>query len=194
MSTLGGVTARCGRCAKAVYQAEEVICDGQRYHRLCFRCSVCRKGLDSTTLATHGDEIFCRSCYGKKLGPKGYGYGQGAGVLSTDRGERLGIRPEEPGAPQPTFNTNPSPLARSFGGSDKCPRCSQSVYAAEKVMGAGKPWHRSCFRCKQCGKSLESTTLNDNDGEIYCKACYAKNFGPKGVGYGLGAGTLMHSQ
>lgn len=56
---------------------------------------VCRKRLDSTTLAIHDQEIYCMSCYGKKYGPKGYGYGQGAGTLNMDRGERLGIKPEE---------------------------------------------------------------------------------------------------
>ncbi|KAF2985850.1 hypothetical protein EK904_006554 [Melospiza melodia maxima] len=56
---------------------------------------VCKKNLDSTTVAVHGEEIYCKSCYGKKYGPKGYGYGQGAGTLSTDRGESLGIKYEE---------------------------------------------------------------------------------------------------
>lgn len=55
---------------------------------------VCRKNLDSTTVAIHDEEIYCKSCYGKKYGPKGYGYGQGAGTLNMDRGERLGIKPE----------------------------------------------------------------------------------------------------
>lgn len=56
---------------------------------------VCRKGLDSTTLAIHDTEIYCKSCYGKKYGPKGYGYGQGAGTLNMDKGERLGIKHDE---------------------------------------------------------------------------------------------------
>lgn len=56
---------------------------------------VCKKNLDSTTVAVHGEEIYCKSCYGKKYGPKGYGYGQGAGTLSMDKGEALGIKPEE---------------------------------------------------------------------------------------------------
>lgn len=56
---------------------------------------VCKKNLDSTTVAVHGEEIYCRSCYGKKYGPKGYGYGQGAGTLSTDKGQSLGIQHEE---------------------------------------------------------------------------------------------------
>lgn len=62
---------------------------------VCVSTVVCRKGLDSTTLASHDQEIYCKSCYGKKYGPKGYGYGQGAGTLNMDRGERLGIKPEE---------------------------------------------------------------------------------------------------
>lgn len=56
---------------------------------------VCGKNLDSTTVAVRMDEIYCKACYGKKHGPKGYGYGQGAGTLSMDKGESLGITHEE---------------------------------------------------------------------------------------------------
>lgn len=35
-------------------------------------------------------------------------------------------------------------------------------------------WHKSCFRCAKCGKGLESTTLADRDGEIYCKGLCIK--------------------
>ncbi|KAM4871675.1 cysteine and glycine-rich protein 1-like [Thomomys bottae] len=154
----------------------------------------CKKNLDSTTVAVHGEEIFCKSCYSKKYGPKGYGYGQGTGTLSTDKGESLGIKHEEAPGHRPTTNPNASKFAQKMGGSERCPRCSQAVYAAEKVIGAGKSWHKSCFQCAKCGKGLESTTLADKDGEIYCKGCYAKNFGPKGFHFGQGAGALVHSE
>ena len=42
-----------------------------------------------------------------------------------------------------------------------------------------------------CGKSCDSTNAADHEGELYCKACHGKNFGTKGFGYGLGAGTLQ---
>lgn len=44
----------------------------------------CNRRLDSGNLTEHEGEIYCRSCYGKLFGPKGYGYGVGAGVLSMD--------------------------------------------------------------------------------------------------------------
>ncbi|KAK3567923.1 hypothetical protein QTP86_027256, partial [Hemibagrus guttatus] len=130
---------------------------------------VCRKNLDSTTLATHENEVYCKSCYGKKYGPKGYGYGAGAGTLNMDRGESLGIKPTDEKPQQSTNTQNTSKLAQRFGGSDVCPRCGKAVYAAEKTIGAGASWHKSCFRCAKCGKGLESTTMTDKDGEIYCK-------------------------
>lgn len=52
----------------------------------------CRKALDSTTVAAHESEIYCKICYGRRYGPKGIGYGQGAGCLSTDTGEHLGLQ------------------------------------------------------------------------------------------------------
>uniref|UniRef100_A0A2K5PAM6 Cysteine and glycine-rich protein 1 n=1 Tax=Cebus imitator TaxID=2715852 RepID=A0A2K5PAM6_CEBIM len=129
---------KCGVCQKTVYFAEEVQCEGNSFHKSCFLCMVCKKNLDSTTVAVHGEEIYCKSCYGKKYGPKGYGYGQGAGTLSTDKGESLGIKHEEAPGHRPTTNPNASKFAQKIGGSERCPRCSQAVYAAEKVIGAGK--------------------------------------------------------
>ncbi|XP_030650294.1 cysteine and glycine-rich protein 3 [Chanos chanos] len=179
-----GGGAKCAACEKTVYHAEEIQCNARSFHKTCFICMTCRKGLDSTTVAAHESEIYCKSCYGKKYGPKGYGYGQGAGALNSDPTDP-DLQSQETKSHRPTpSNPNSNKFAKKFGGSDQCPRCSKAVYAAEKVMGAGKPWHKTCFRCALCGKSLESTTVTDKDGEIYCKVCYAKNFGPKGRGLG----------
>ncbi|KAJ7389635.1 hypothetical protein OS493_029974 [Desmophyllum pertusum] len=53
-----------------------------------------------------------------------------------------------------------------------------------------KSWHKKCFTCKECDKKLDSDTLAENEGEIYCKGCYGKQSGPKGYGYGGGAGAF----
>ncbi|CAF2534097.1 unnamed protein product [Rotaria sp. Silwood2] len=72
----------------------------------------------------------------------------------------------------------------------KCPKCNQNVYAAEEVPAAGKKWHKMCFKCGLCKKMLEAMTMAEHEGNVYCKQCYGRKFGPKGYGFGQGAGTL----
>jgi len=182
----------CPRCKKNVYFAEEKLALGKSFHKLCFACANCKKMLDSTNVTEHDDELFCRSCHGKKFGPKGYGYGGGAGVLSMDDGTGYVNGPPtngSNGSSRPTSYTKPK-----FGSKIDCPRCGKVVYMAEKMMGGGSCWHKSCFTCASCNKRLESTSLCEREGEIYCKSCYGRQFGPKGYGFGQGAGVLQMSE
>jgi hypothetical protein len=43
---------------------------------------MCQKFLDSTNCAEHEAELYCKNCHGRKYGPKGYGFGGGAGKFS----------------------------------------------------------------------------------------------------------------
>lgn len=47
---------------------------------------------------------------------------------------------------RPTNNPNSSKFAQKAGGSDVCPRCGKTVYAAEKVVGGGNVRKKSCSR------------------------------------------------
>lgn len=37
---------------------------------------------------------------------------------------------------------------------------------------------------------MEITNLSEHDGDLYCKQCYTRKFGIRGVGFGIGAGAL----
>lgn len=50
---------------------------------------MCNKALDSTNCTEHEKELFCKNCHARKYGPKGYGFGGGAGCLSMDTGAHL---------------------------------------------------------------------------------------------------------
>merc|ERR1711892_534863 len=156
----------------------------------------------------NGKLLFCKSCYGKHFGPKGYGFGGGgAGMMASeskpvpaDRTPEFGCQAATaaPTAPPENKPVAPqtAPKSRSFkenfkSGNDRCPRCNDRVYYAEKVVANGINWHKRCLRCATCGKSLDSTNLNEHEEEIYCKACYGKSFGPKGFGYGISASALQ---
>jgi predicted nucleic-acid-binding Zn-ribbon protein len=80
---------KCPKCGKSVYAAEERVAGGLKWHKMCFKCGMCNKLLDSTNCAEHEGELFCKTCHARKYGPKGYGFGGGAGCLSMDQGEHL---------------------------------------------------------------------------------------------------------
>lgn len=40
-----------------------------------------------------------------------------------------------------------------------------------------------------CNKRVDSSSATDHDGELYCRACHTRKFGPKGYGFAGGAGT-----
>ncbi|KAK7098123.1 cysteine and glycine-rich protein 1-like isoform X2 [Littorina saxatilis] len=181
--SLGG-GEQCPRCQRAVYMAEKVIGAGRSYHKLCFRCQSCSKGLDSTILCQHEENIYCKACYGRLFGPKGYGYAGGASGLSMDTGKANEIcRDNVSHLAQAQV---PSRLANGgdTGNNEMCARCGGAVFFAERIAGMGKVYHKACFKCSACSKSLDSTLLTQHEDNIYCKACYGKNFGPRGFGYG----------
>merc|ERR1712126_527192 len=45
--------SRCPTCDRPVYAAEEKLAGGYKWHKVCFKCNVCSKFLDSTTCAEH---------------------------------------------------------------------------------------------------------------------------------------------
>jgi formylmethanofuran dehydrogenase subunit E len=84
---------KCAKCDKNVYKAEEIRAANKTYHKLCFKCTSCNKLLEANNLTEHQGDLFCRNCYGRNFGPKGYGYGQGAGILSGEY-----VSPKSPNA------------------------------------------------------------------------------------------------
>ncbi|XP_052248930.1 cysteine and glycine-rich protein 1-like [Dreissena polymorpha] len=184
---------RCPRCTKPVYFAEQMLALGKKYHKLCLKCAECNKLLDSYTCTNHEDEVFCKACYSKKFGPKGYGFAGGASGLSMDTGTpfevtRGNVSSYQQAQAAPILERNGG--GGKLGGGDSCPRCNKTVYFAEEVRAVGRKWHKMCLQCAKCNKILDSTSCADHEGEVFCKACHGKMFGPKGYGFAGGASGL----
>lgn len=201
--TFGGAP-KCPLCGKSVYAAEQVLAAGATWHKACFKCKVCSVWLDSSTCCDSNGVLYCKSCYGKEKGPKGYGFAGGGAMMHTEGGaasdkpaaaaDEAVVAPAP--APAPASADAPAPTrkpsaAPKIGGAPKCPVCSKSVYAAEQMLAAGGTFHKACFKCTDCNKWLDSSTCCDSGGTLYCKSCYAKNHGPKGFGIG---NATVHTQ
>ncbi|BES90878.1 muscle lim protein [Nesidiocoris tenuis] len=171
---------KCPKCGKSVYAAEERVAGGLKWHKMCFKCGMCSKFLDSTNCAEHEGELYCKVCHGRKYGPKGYGFGGGAGCLSMDKGDQFGNTE----AGRSSAEMPVRAIAKAPEG-EGCPRCGGCVYAAEQMLARGRGWHRSCFFCARCKRTLDSLEHCDGpDKEVYCRLCYAKKYGPRGIGFG----------
>eukprot|EP00056_Hartaetosiga_gracilis_P017444 m.7282 g.7282 ORF g.7282 m.7282 type:complete len:340 (+) comp5702_c0_seq1:41-1060(+) len=64
----GGALKKCPRCGKTVYAAEEIVMEGDSYHKACFRCCECDQLLNLNTYKKSDfaqDDIFCHKCVPK---------------------------------------------------------------------------------------------------------------------------------
>jgi len=182
----------CPRCGGVVFMAETMHVRGRKFHKGCYNCCHCHRPLDSMTGCDSPDgEVYCKLCYAKKYGPKGYGFAAGGGGVLT--AENI------PGGKDGSLvNVNPTfaaidTTAITGVGEENCPRCGGKVFSAEeRLSGGGIKWHKRCYSCRDCKRPLDSMVLCDGpDGDIYCKLCYAKRFGPKGYGFASGAGGVL---
>ncbi|XP_072165574.1 cysteine-rich protein 1-like [Diadema setosum] len=64
----------CVKCTKPVYFAEKLVALGHDWHKTCFTCTneACNKRLNAGEQLEHDKKPFCKSCYGKFFGPKGF--------------------------------------------------------------------------------------------------------------------------
>ena len=64
----------------------------------------------------------------------------------------------------------------SYGGGPKCSLCNKTVYMNEEVFAAGRKFHKMCFKCTQCNKPLETMTMAEHDGKLFCKTCHKRKY------------------
>jgi len=79
------------------------------------------------------------------------------------------------------------------GEGERCVKCDERVYVAEKVSVDGQVYHKACFRCSVdgCKKKLSPGTYAAMQGTLYCKPCFKKMFKLKG-NYDEGFGKEQH--
>ncbi|KAL7675276.1 hypothetical protein ACOME3_001539 [Neoechinorhynchus agilis] len=152
-------TPTCAKCNKAAYAAETVSAAGKRYHKLCLKCAICGRLLDSRSISEHNNSLYCKNCYQKQFGLHGKVFLQQKKAEhlltlsnSTDSisslskhnlyksiGNGVCMRRNKDGtSDQYTRLTNTAIGLAALVMGDKCARCSKMVYLAEKVNAAGK--------------------------------------------------------
>lgn len=73
----------------------------------------------------------------------------------------------------------------------KCFVCDTAVYVVEKLEADGKIFHKKCFKCAQCKKTLSTGNFASLQGKIFCKPHFKQLFKLKG-NYDEGFGSKQH--
>jgi hypothetical protein len=135
-----------------VFEAEKMNTKKGLYHKKCFSCITCKSQLHYYgAIEGPDDEVYCRVCYLRAYGPGG----------KNKFGEV-------------------TPVAVDDGEPDACVRCHSKVFEVEKIVTKAGMQHKHCLSCNECKANLDASTFyNGFDGEVYCKHCYAVNFGHK---------------
>ncbi|KAL7717620.1 LIM zinc finger domain containing protein [Entamoeba marina] len=58
----------------------------------------------------------------------------------------------------------------------KCVACGKSAYPLERITASGRDYHKACFKCKECGITLNLKNFFYDNGT---DAVYCKNHVPK---------------
>eukprot|EP01092_Planopodium_desertum_P010595 TRINITY_DN471_c0_g1_i1.p1 TRINITY_DN471_c0_g1~~TRINITY_DN471_c0_g1_i1.p1 ORF type:complete len:134 (-),score=20.37 TRINITY_DN471_c0_g1_i1:40-405(-) len=74
--------------------------------------------------------------------------------------------------------------------SKKCPNCNKSVFPMEEIKADTASYHRGCFKCTHCKKTLERGKQSTRNGKLYCDRCATSLFGAAGF---RGAGSAIDS-
>ncbi|XP_037934438.1 LIM and SH3 domain protein Lasp-like [Teleopsis dalmanni] len=51
-----------------------------------------------------------------------------------------------------------------------CARCQKVVYPIEELKCLDKTWHKTCFKCTECGMALNMKTYKGFNKLPYCEA------------------------
>jgi uncharacterized CHY-type Zn-finger protein len=102
--------------------------------------------------------------------------------------------------PAPEKKDTTSSIASRFGkstlNSEKCEKCSKTVYATEKIVieekDGKKVYHKACLRCSHCQVVLTLGNYSAMNGVTYCKPHLKQLFATKG-NYDEGFGKEKHT-
>lgn len=157
-------TPKCSVCQKAAYPQESQTYDQKVFHKSCFKCLNCKSSVTITGVAMFQGDLYCKVCFVRMFKTKGsYGvFAHGSGEGAADASPAF----EKPKAvPKIVMNVATAP---------KCPVCSTAAYPQESQTYEQVLYHKACFRCFTCKASLSLSSIEKNDGKLYCTTCAGK--------------------
>jgi len=212
MPQFGGASEKCSVCSKTVYLAEKIVVedkeDKKTFHKTCLKCSHCKNTLSLGNYASMNGVMYCKPHFKQLFATKGNydeGFGKdkltskwapNAAPASAGANSFVPVDKAEDAKPAEKKDTPSSIASRFQRSTDKCEKCTKTVYATEKIVieekEGKKVFHKACLRCTHCAVVLTLGNYASMNGVTYCKPHLKQLFATKG-NYDEGFGKEKHT-
>ncbi|XAR72964.1 hypothetical protein NMG60_11019784, partial [Bertholletia excelsa] len=61
-------------------------------------------------------------------------------------------------------------------GNQMCTACKKTVYLVDQLKADNRYYHKNCFRCHHCNRTLKLGNFNSLDGVLYCRPHFDQLF------------------
>lgn len=181
----------CEKCTKIIgTDSKDLSYKEKHWHEWCFVCCICSNSLVDKPFGSKEEKIYCGDCYANEFASRCDGCSQ-VFKPGTKKMEYKGKQWHEN-----CFTCNNCKKAlgtQSFIPKDDhnyCVTCYEELFATKctkckKVISAGgvtyknDPYHRDCFNCSQCKKSLAGERFTSKEEKPYCANCFGDLFAKK---------------
>jgi len=90
-------------------------------------------------------------------------------------------QPSKPSSPSAAGSSGAAPrFGNRFGSRDVCHNCGKRVYPMDMTRADDKVFHKGCFRCHHCNRTITPGNFAALSGNFYCKPHFKQLFKSKG--------------
>lgn len=178
----------CDECGKIIgIDSKDLSYKEKHWHEVCFVCSKCRTSLVDKQFGSKADRIYCGPCYDAQFATRC----DGCGDVFRAGMKKMEYKTRQWHEKCFVCCTCKQPIGtKSFIPKEHdiyCAKCYEDKFATKcikcnKVITQGgvtyrnDPWHRECFTCTHCTKSLAGQRFTSRDDKPYCAECFGELF------------------
>jgi len=178
----------CDECSKIIgIDSKDLSYKEKHWHEACFLCAKCRTSLVDKQFGSKADRIYCGSCYDAQFATRC----DGCGDVFRAGMKKMEYKTRQWHEKCFVCCTCKNPIGtKSFIPKEHdiyCAKCYEDKFATKcikcnKVITQGgvtyrnEPWHRECFTCTHCQKSLAGQRFTSRDDKPYCADCFGELF------------------
>jgi len=178
----------CDECGKIIgIDSKDLSYKEKHWHEACFVCAKCRTSLVDKQFGSKADRIYCGSCYDAQFATRC----DGCNDVFRAGMKKMEYKTRQWHEKCFVCCTCKNPIGtKSFIPKEHeiyCAKCYEDKFATKcikcvKVITQGgvtyrnEPWHRECFTCTNCSKSLAGQRFTSRDDKPYCADCFGELF------------------